>query len=80
MCFLPLVLGDADSFQRDEPYRAARAGRPGDIGHLVPASDAAALGLPFFPMSRRFCAYTALSNWLINERFRRLQQATGEPT
>ena len=30
MCFLPLVLGDADSFQRDEPYRAARAGRAGD--------------------------------------------------
>jgi hypothetical protein len=27
MCFLPLVLGDAHSFQRDEAYRAARAGR-----------------------------------------------------
>jgi len=55
LCFLPLVLGDADSFQRDEPYRAARAGRPGDIGHLVAASDTAALGLPFSDVTPILC-------------------------
>src|SRR5262245_62395543 len=55
ICFLSLVLENADSFPRDEPYRAARAGRPGDIGYLVPASDTAALGLPFSDVTPILC-------------------------
>jgi len=54
MCFLPLVLGDAHSFQRDEAYRAARAGREISDTWSRPPTP---LHLDcLFPMSRRFRA------------------------